>query len=175
MNLLISSGFQVYDNYFKDCSEGSINVRVAGQGDICGNTCEDGNCSLRGSVISSFLVNIFGRLCPNCECSRFNASLVYYIIINCMFFVLEVSTAGSLFRGGLKLLSPYLYLSPNAQHFIRHHTGHMGPGLWLWWWLRLIILQMEHPGCPGEHSNCFGDDNEMWQQRMFGQDSPLLL
>lgn len=87
--LLISSGFQAYGNYFRDCGEVSINVRVAGQGDICGNTCEDGNCSLRGSVTSSFLVNIFGgrtffgaRFWPNCDCSRFNANLVSYNIIS---------------------------------------------------------------------------------------------
>ncbi|CAN0385323.1 unnamed protein product, partial [Ascophyllum nodosum] len=41
----------VYGNDFYNCGEGSIKVVTENQGLICGNTCDEGNCELYGSVI----------------------------------------------------------------------------------------------------------------------------
>ncbi|CAM9939140.1 unnamed protein product [Ectocarpus sp. 6 AP-2014] len=41
-------GNSVYGNDFNAVGEGALKVLVGEQGDICGNTCEDGSCSLVG-------------------------------------------------------------------------------------------------------------------------------
>lgn len=41
-------GNSVYGNDFTAVGQGALKVLVSSQGDICGNTCEDGSCSLIG-------------------------------------------------------------------------------------------------------------------------------
>ncbi|CAM9864938.1 unnamed protein product, partial [Ectocarpus sp. 4 AP-2014] len=42
----------VYGNDFNAVGEGALKVLVGEQGDICGNTCEDGSCALVGEGLS---------------------------------------------------------------------------------------------------------------------------
>lgn len=42
------AGRQVYGNDFNAVGQGALKVLVGEQGNICGNTCEDGSCSLTG-------------------------------------------------------------------------------------------------------------------------------
>ncbi|CAN0370532.1 unnamed protein product [Pylaiella littoralis] len=42
----------VYGNRFLAVGFGAIKILVAGQGDICGNSCEDGSCGLTGNALA---------------------------------------------------------------------------------------------------------------------------
>ncbi|CAM9793899.1 unnamed protein product [Ectocarpus fasciculatus] len=46
-------GNSVYGNDFNAVGQGALKVLVGEQGDICGNTCEDGSCSLTGDDVEN--------------------------------------------------------------------------------------------------------------------------
>lgn len=39
---------EVYGNVFKNVQSGSLDVEFEDQGEICGNTCTEGNCNVIG-------------------------------------------------------------------------------------------------------------------------------